>query len=380
MAPATSETAARMFENLSPPEAWRLRIASMTTMESSTTRPTEIVSAPRVSMLRVSPPIHSPTMAMRRESGMEMAVMIVARTDSRKTRMTRTAKIRPSPPSLSRSWMDCSMNGAWSNAETNSVLSPIIFSSSGSLSATACETSTVFASDSFITDTDSDGWPLVREIDSIGSSTSLTSATSETLIGPSLPEMTRSLIASIERMRVPTSTGAVPSAPLSSPAEVGTPLDWRIPATSSRLAPSSSRSSRRMLISTCLVFAPAIWTWETPSTFFSSGTTKSSRFAASWSSSASEVTDRASTGISSVPIIMTFGSTPSGRVGCTWETARCRALTTSSESSPYFVLTVICELPAEDVEVMSSTSGRAVSAPSRGSVTSDSTASGVAPS
>ena len=84
--------------------------------------------------------------------------------------------------------------------------------------------------------------------------------------------------------------------------------------------------------------------------------------------------------MSSVPIIITLGSTPSGRLGCTCDTARCRALITSSESSPYFVLTVICALPAEDVEVMSSTSGRAVSAPSRGSVTSDSTASGVAPS
>ena len=312
MAPATSETAARMLENLSPPEACRRRIASMTTIESSTTRPTEIVSAPRVSIFSVSPPIHRPIRAMRRESGIEIAVMIVARTDSRKTRMTRTAKISPSPPSLSRSWMDCSMNGAWSKAETNSVSSPIDFSSSGSLSATAWETSTVFASDSFMIEIDREGCPLVREIDSMGASTSLTSATSESVIGSSLPLTTRSLMASTERMRVPTSTGAVPSSPFNSPAEVGTPLDWRMPAISSRLAPSSSRSSRRMVISTCLVFCPEIITWETPSIFFSSGSAMSSRLEASLSSSASEVTDRATTGMSSVPIMLTSGSTPSG--------------------------------------------------------------------
>ena len=84
--------------------------------------------------------------------------------------------------------------------------------------------------------------------------------------------------------------------------------------------------------------------------------------------------------MSSVPAVFTVGSTPSGSVAWTCETARWRDLTTSSESSPYLVLTVIEELPAEDVEVMSSTSGSAVSAPSRGSVTSCSTASGVAPS
>src|SRR5690625_2966062 len=107
-------------------------------------------------------------------------------------------------------------------------------------------------------------------------------------------------------------SNGVPTSPSSSPAEVGTPLDWRIPATSSRFAPSSSRSSRRMEISTCLVFVPAIWTWETPSMRLSSGSTISSRSAARWSSSASEVTDSASTGMSSVPIIITLGSTPSG--------------------------------------------------------------------
>ncbi len=243
--------------------------------------------------------------------------------------MTRTAKTRPSMPSLRRSSIDCSMNGAWSNAETNSVLSPSVFASSGGFAETAWETSTVFASDSFITDSDREGLPLVREIDSIGASAIATSATSESLTGPSVPETTRSLIASTDRMRDPTSTGAVPSPPSRSPAEVGTPLAWSTPAISSMLAPSSSRSSSRMRISTCLVFAPAIWTWETPSTLESSGSTMSLSSAASLSSSASEVTERARTGMSSVLRVSTLGSTPSGagagpgrrRVG---GTGRCR--------------------------------------------------------
>ena len=53
-------------------------------------------------------------MAISNDSGMEIAVMIVERTESRKTRMISTAKLRPSPPSTSRSWMDCSIDGAWS--------------------------------------------------------------------------------------------------------------------------------------------------------------------------------------------------------------------------------------------------------------------------
>ena len=51
MAPATSPTAARMFLNLVPPIVWRRRMASITTIESSTTRPIEMVSAESVSML-----------------------------------------------------------------------------------------------------------------------------------------------------------------------------------------------------------------------------------------------------------------------------------------------------------------------------------------
>ena len=44
--------------------------------------------------------------------GIEIAVTRVERTDSRKTRMTSTAKTRPSIPSTARVSMDCSMYGA----------------------------------------------------------------------------------------------------------------------------------------------------------------------------------------------------------------------------------------------------------------------------
>ena len=53
-------------------------------------------------------------MAIISDSGIEIAVMIVERSESRKTRMIKTAKARPSPPSTARSWMDCSIDGAWS--------------------------------------------------------------------------------------------------------------------------------------------------------------------------------------------------------------------------------------------------------------------------
>ena len=58
-------------------------------------------------------------MAISSDSGIEMAVMIVERTESRNTRMISTAKPSPSPPSTARSWMDCSIDGAWSNTVLN---------------------------------------------------------------------------------------------------------------------------------------------------------------------------------------------------------------------------------------------------------------------
>ena len=56
-------------------------------------------------------PTRRPIMATSSDSGIEMAVMMVERTESRKTRMIRTAKARPRAPSVARSLIDCSITG-----------------------------------------------------------------------------------------------------------------------------------------------------------------------------------------------------------------------------------------------------------------------------
>ena len=57
--------------------------------------------------------------------GIEIAVTRVARTESRKTRITSTAKNSPSRPSCASESMDCWMYGAWSKTTVNSASSPI---------------------------------------------------------------------------------------------------------------------------------------------------------------------------------------------------------------------------------------------------------------
>ncbi len=82
---------------------------SITTIESSTTRPIEIVSAPSVRMLSEYPKVWMPMNVISTLVGIEIAVTRVARTDIRNTRITSTAKTKPSRPSFARvsidSWM-----------------------------------------------------------------------------------------------------------------------------------------------------------------------------------------------------------------------------------------------------------------------------------
>ena len=85
-------------------------------MESSTTRPIAMVSAPRVSMLRERSPVQSTISVMTTESGMETAVTSVERRLSRKTRMTMTAMARPSRPSVVSESIDLETCGPWSEA------------------------------------------------------------------------------------------------------------------------------------------------------------------------------------------------------------------------------------------------------------------------
>ncbi|KJL32795.1 hypothetical protein RL72_00147 [Microbacterium azadirachtae] len=85
---------------------------SITTIESSTTRPIAIVSAPSVRMFSEYPNAWIPMNVIRTLVGMEIAVTSVERTESRNTRITSTAKTSPSRPSWASDSMDCWMNGA----------------------------------------------------------------------------------------------------------------------------------------------------------------------------------------------------------------------------------------------------------------------------
>ncbi len=82
---------------------------SITTIESSTTRPMAIVSAPSVRMLSEYPNAWMPMNVIRTLVGIEIAVTSVARTESRNTRMTSTAKNRPRRPSCASASIDCWM-------------------------------------------------------------------------------------------------------------------------------------------------------------------------------------------------------------------------------------------------------------------------------
>ena len=93
---------------------------------------------------------------------MEMAAITVERTEKRNARMIRTAKTSPSPPSTARSWIDCSIEGAWSKTVLKVVPEPIERSRSGSRSPTAWEISTASASLSLSTVRLSAGRPSWR--------------------------------------------------------------------------------------------------------------------------------------------------------------------------------------------------------------------------
>ena len=118
---------------------------SITTIESSTTRPMAIVSALRVRMFSEKPNWFSPINVTNTEVGIEIAVTMVERIDNRKTRIIRIAKPRPSSPSTVRFSRDFSTNGAWSKIVTT-VTSPSFSFSSAIFPSTPLETATVFPS------------------------------------------------------------------------------------------------------------------------------------------------------------------------------------------------------------------------------------------
>ena len=183
-APATSLTEAKTSLGVSVrcPRSRRLMF-STTTIESSTTRPTATVSAARVKILREYSLSCRPIMAISSDSGIEIAVIKVARIENKKSKITSTAKARPSNPSTARSWIDCSINGAWSKMVVIVVLLPNFCSRLGILSRTWCEIATASASVSLRTARLRAGLPSARamEVDSIDST--FTSATAESGTG-----------------------------------------------------------------------------------------------------------------------------------------------------------------------------------------------------
>ena len=138
-------------------------------------------------MFRVYPPTRSPMRAMTSESGMETAVMSVSRTDSRKTRITSTANSSPSMPSTLRSWIESSMNGAWSKTVVKLAPLPSAACRSGRAVRTPCDTLTVLPAGVLVTARVNDGLPLTREIEVVSTGCSRTSAMSDSGTGPSVP-------------------------------------------------------------------------------------------------------------------------------------------------------------------------------------------------
>ena len=107
-------------------------IFSITTIESSTTRPIAIVRALRVNRFNEYPKPARPIKATSNEVGIEIAVTSVDLQDLRKIRMMITANNRPSRPSSTRSRIDFSTNGAWLKVSLIVTLPPSLLASSAS--------------------------------------------------------------------------------------------------------------------------------------------------------------------------------------------------------------------------------------------------------
>ena len=154
---ATSLTPSRMATMRSSPSDKCLLMFSTTTIESSTTRPIEMVTAPIVRMLSEKSLAHIPMNVSNNDVGIDTAVTRVDRTDMRKIRMMMMAKAKPRRPSTASDSMLFSMKGAWSNTTVNSVPFPSNAVIAGNASVTARDTSTVFASARLVMAMVSDG-------------------------------------------------------------------------------------------------------------------------------------------------------------------------------------------------------------------------------
>ena len=84
--------------------------------------------------------------ATRSDVGIEIAVTNVERHDLKKTKMIIIAKVRPRRPSLTRSEIDFSTNGAWLKVSLMVTLPPSFVASSSSRGLMPLEIDTVFPS------------------------------------------------------------------------------------------------------------------------------------------------------------------------------------------------------------------------------------------
>ena len=91
-----------------PIARWRWMFSS-STIESSTSRPTPSASPPSVNTLRVCPEKKSSTKVATMLSGIATATMPVARSETRNTRITSTARIPPCTASCSSALTEARM-------------------------------------------------------------------------------------------------------------------------------------------------------------------------------------------------------------------------------------------------------------------------------
>jgi hypothetical protein len=244
------------------------------------------------------------------DSGIEIAVTIVERTENRKSRITSTAKIRPSPPSVVRSSTDFSMNGAWSKATVMSAPEPRDSSSSPIRSATWWEMSTVLPSGVLVIASERLGSPFVRAYDVGATCATCTFATrpSGWVPSPTATGTARSCSSVVGVL--PTWTDRLWSPASRLPA--GT---IEAPRSASAMAPALTpwaAAAGSGVISTRSWGPPVSCTSRTPSMSSSSGIAIRSRSLASLAASASEVTDSCTTGNWSKSPANTIGSTCSG--------------------------------------------------------------------
>ncbi len=249
---------------------------SRTTIESSTTRPMAIVSAPSVRTFSDRSRVHSTIRARTTDSGMDTAVTRVERIEARKTRITRTAKSRPSAPSVVRPLMDFDTAGPWSLTTVRLAPEPRSLRRSGSLSRTASEIATALPSRSMVTATERLGLPSVRVMESAGASCCFTVATSPRRTGsplPGSPVTIRSWICFSEVKPPPTWT--VRLAPSSSKEPAGTvaPPAWSACIRDCGVRPAFASFASSGVTATWRSRTPSTVTWPTPSMLFRSGTT-----------------------------------------------------------------------------------------------------------